>query len=173
MRNNILFLFIFFAGTSVAQQTSRAEDSTQIRNTVMSFYTWYNDNYQKLMNYQLYEGIKTNNQPPYRINWPQAEQYFQFILSTVPQLGEDYINKLRQHFINADSAFKKDVDSEIPFGFDYDWFTNSQEEPSYLLDELKKSGEWIISINGETASVSIPSSSDDPGMKKFPVYCAT
>ena len=49
-----------------------------------------------------------------------------------------------------------DVNDEIPYGFDYDWYTNSQEDPQYLLDEInKKENKWQINVNGNIATVKV------------------
>lgn len=172
MQVRFLFILLFFCITASAQQNAGKADSTEIRKTILSFYTWYSDNYQKLMGYDLYQGTKTKDQPPYKINWTQVDKYFNFIRTSVPQLGEGYITSLRRHFQQADSAFKQDTESEIPFGFDFDWFTDSQEEPSYLLSELNKAGKWNITVTGDEASVTVPSDTNDPVMQKYPVFCA-
>ena len=59
-------------------------------------------------------------------------------------------------FRQCDSAFKIDVNDEIPYGFDYDWYTNSQEDPQYLLDEMnKKKNKWEIAVNGNISTVKV------------------
>ena len=44
---------------------------------------------------------------------------------------------------------------EIPYYFDYDWYTNSQEDPQYLLDEINKSKNWVIMAKDNKATVDI------------------
>lgn len=140
-------------------------DSAQIHTTILTFYNWYTKNYQRFMNYNLYEGIRSKDNPPYRINWKEAERYFGFIRSSVPQLGEEFIKNLRILLKQSDSAFKADPESDMPYNFDYDWYTNSQEEPQVLVDELKKSKQWITTVKGMDATVDVLGFYMDSGKK--------
>jgi len=140
-----------------------AKDSAAIRNTIMEFYNWYNTNDKKLQAYNLYNGIKKKDSPPYQINWEEAEKYLTFIHTSVPQLGSAFINNQRLFFKQCDSAFKVDTEDDIPYGFDYDWFTNSQEEPQVLLDELNQSKQWLIIVKGDDAHVAVKGTYTDNG----------
>lgn len=146
-------------------KTDKAKDAAEIRNTINDFYNWYNKNYEKLQKYDLYSTIKKNDMPPYKINWDQVAKYQDFIRSSTPQLGEEFISDQYRFFKQCDSAFKVDVEDDIPYGFDYDWYTNSQEDPQYLLDEMNKSGNWMTKVNGDDAIVDIKGTYDDNGMK--------
>lgn len=131
-------------------------DSAVIHTTIMNFYNWYNSNYQKFMAFKLYNGTgKLKDNPPYRINWKEAERYFNFIRSTVPQLGEAFIKSLRTLLLQSDSAFKVDTEDDIPYNFDYDWYTNGQEEPQVLIDDLNKAKQWPTSVKGNDATVDV------------------
>lgn len=132
-----------------------AKDSAAIRAVIMDFYNWYTKEYKQLMGYNLYSGIKKQDAPPYKINWDEVKKYQQFIRSSIPQLGEEFLKNQEKMLQQADSAFKVDINDDIPYGFDYDWYTSSQEDPSYLLDGINKSGKWIIKVNGDNASVEI------------------
>lgn len=153
-------------GTDVVEQKTEdvvpnpAKDSTEIRKVITDFYNWYNINYTKFQDYHLYSGIKKKDAPPYKINWDEVEKYQDFIRSSVPQLGEEFLKNQKMMFTKSDSAFKVDVNDDIPYCFDYDWYTNSQEEPSYLLNGINKSGKWIVKIKGEEASVEIGAPND-------------
>lgn len=132
------------------------DDSAHIRTVVLDFYNWYNKNYEKFMEFRLYKGIKKNDMPPYKINWEEVKKYQDFIKSSVPNLGEEFLTDQLAFFKQCDSAFKVDVNDEIPYGFDYDWYTNSQEDPQYLLDEInKKENKWQINVNGNIAKVKV------------------
>lgn len=151
------------AGKEDQQQEVKADpakDSADIRAVITSFYNWYNTNYTKLMKYDLYSGTKKEDQPPYKINWSEVEKYQQFIKDSIPQLGAEFLVNQKHFFEQCDSAFKKDVDEELPYGFDYDWYTNSQEDPQYLLDGINKSGKWIITVKGDVATVEIGAPED-------------
>lgn len=131
-------------------------DTAEIRSVVLGFYNWYNKNYEKFQDYNLYSGLKKKDVPPYKINWEEVKKYQDFIKSSVPNLGEEFLTDQLAFFKQCDSAFKVDVNDEIPYGFDYDWYTNSQEDPQYLLDEInKKENKWQINVNGNIATVKV------------------
>jgi len=153
--------FVFFAVSSVAQ-TSKS-DSAQIRNTVMSFYNWYQQNHAKLNSFELYKGKEKNDSPPYAINWSEVNKYFAFIRSSVPWLGEEFINNQKIFFNQCDSAFKSDLEGEVPYGFDFDWYTNSQEDAGWLVDELQKATQWVTTVTGMDAHVDVLGFYNDNG----------
>ncbi|MEO5948390.1 MAG: hypothetical protein ABIP79_16350 [Chitinophagaceae bacterium] len=131
-------------------------DTAEIRSVILDFYNWYNKNYEKFQDYNLYNGLKKADAPPYKINWDEVKKYQDFIRSSVPQLGEEFLTDQMTFFKKCDSAFKIDVKDEIPYGFDYDWYTNSQEDPQYLLEEInKKENKWEISVNGNVSTVKV------------------
>ena len=49
-----------------------AKDSAEIKKVITDFYNWYNKNYTKFQEYDLYNGIKKKDMPPYKINWDQV-----------------------------------------------------------------------------------------------------
>ena len=142
-----------------------AKDSAEIRNVITGFYNWYNKNYAKFQEYHLYSGIKKKDAPPYKINWDEVEKYQDFIRSSVPQLGEEFIKNQKHFFQQCDSAFKVDGNDDIPYRFDFDWYTNSQEETQYLVDEVNKSLPWIIRMSGDYASVDVKGEYTNDGKK--------
>ena len=149
--------------TEVVQDT--AKDSAEIRTVIIDFYNWYNKNYAKLQEYHLYSGIKKKDAPPYKINWDEVAKYQDYIRTSVPQLGEEFLKNQKHFFEKCDSAFKVDVKDEIPYGFDYDWYTNSQEETQYLVDEINQSLPWVITWSGDHASVDVKTAYDNNGKK--------
>jgi hypothetical protein len=159
------------AGKDAAEQKTAeivqdpAKDSAEIRTVITDFYNWYNKNYSKLQAYKLYSGIKKKDAPPYKINWDEVEKYQQFIRDNVPQLGEEFIANQKHFFQQCDSAFKVDVEDDIPYGFDYDWYTNSQEETQYLVDEVNKSLPWNIRWSGDNAMVEVTGEYTNDGKK--------
>jgi hypothetical protein len=163
------FLVIAF---SINAQSGNATttDSVQIRNTIMNFYEWYLKNHAKLNSFELYRGFKEKDQPPYRIDWKEAERYFAFIRSSVPQLGEEYIKNQKTFFKECDSAFKKDPDGDVPYGFDYDWYTNSQEDAEGIVNAIRKS-EWGIVVNGNSANLEMFRDFDDMTRNPDPFMC--
>ena len=133
-----------------------AADSASIRKTVTDFYEWYNANYSKFFRYDLYSGLKKEDEPPYTINWEEVVKYQQFIADSVPQLGGQFLQNQKRFLQQCDSAFKVDVADDIPYGFDYDWYTNSQEGTEYLLGDLRNpKADWNIIVNGDDATVRI------------------
>lgn len=142
------------------------KDSTEIREVISSFYNWYDKNFAKFQTYDLYSGIRKKDAPPYKINWHEVKKYQQFIHDSIPQLGEEFNMNQKRFFEQCDSAFKVDVEDDIPYGFDFDWFTNSQEDTKYLLDEINKSLPWAITITGDKATVDVKGEYNNDGEKK-------
>ena len=143
--------------------------SAQVKNTVISFYKWYNQNWKKIDAFKLYKSKKGNDGPPYVIDWKAVEGYFSYLRKNVPYAGEDFIANERKHFKKAEKDFKSNPEEEIPMGFDYDRFTNSQEEPKWFVGELlKKDKHWTITMQGSaTASVSITQKTDEGSSHTF------
>jgi hypothetical protein len=149
-----------------------AKDSAAIRTVITEFYNWYNKNYTKFREYDLYNGIKKKEAQPYKINWDGVEKYQQFIRDSVPQLGEEFIAGQKHFFQQCDSAFKVDLEDDIPYGFDYDWYTNSQEDPQYLTDQINKTKPWVITLADNYATVAVKGEYDDNGKLKEETFLA-
>lgn len=153
------------SATTTNESTTLAEDSTAIRKTITDFYDWYKDNWPKFPTTGLYKGTHSSDMPPYKIDWVAVEKYHQFIKDSVPQLGNAFIEAQKKFFEQCDAEFKKDTEGEIPYGFDYDWYTNSQEEPQYLIDEMAKAHIWQTKINGNNATVAVLGWREENGQK--------
>ena len=83
---SFLFSALFMVLIATAQPVKTINnDSVQIRNSVLTFYNWYNKNYAKLQGFTLYTSVKTKEGPPYKINWKEAERYFVYLLVDVVQ----------------------------------------------------------------------------------------
>jgi hypothetical protein len=151
MRQLFLALTLFVATASMAQEKKASKtDSTAVRKTVVAFYQWYNTNWKKVDAFQLYKSKKGNDGPPYVIDWRQVEKYFTFLRTKAPMLGKAFIEYERAFFKHAEQSFKDNPEEEMPVGFDYDRFTNSQEEPSLFWKELtKKSNRWVVTIDDQ------------------------
>jgi hypothetical protein len=143
-----------------------AKDSAEIRKVITDFYNWYNKNFAKFQSYELYTSIKKKNNPPYKIDWDEVTKYQDFIRTSVPQLGEEFIKNQKHFFEQCDSAFKVDVQDELPYGFDYDWYTNGQDDPQYLVDEINKARPWPISWAGDYATVAVKGAYDNNGKQE-------
>jgi len=139
------------------------KDSADISQQVLAFYEWYNGNYKKLMEFNISKSINKKDHPPYKIDWAEVDKMHAYIRSSIPYLGEEFLKNQKLFFQQADSAFKVDLEDDVPYGFDYDWYTNSQEDPQYLLDELKKSKRWVIKVDGDNATADIKGMYNDNG----------
>src|SRR4030095_6627578 len=88
-------------------------------------------------------------------------------------LGEEFIKNKRKFLKECDSAFKVDTEDDLPYGFDYDWYTNSQEEISYTVEELKNADKWVIRVKGNTAEVEVHNDSGNGSVKTYAFMCYT
>jgi len=151
----------------VASGGSIAVDSALIRSVITSFYTWYNQYYEKLTGYRLYSSSKKKDSPPYTINWDEVKRYQLFIRDSISQLGQEFLKNQWRFFEQCDSAFKVDLEDDIPYGFDYDWYTNSQEEPQYLLDAINsRLSSWEIKLHDKDAYVTIKGFNEHAGKQE-------
>jgi hypothetical protein len=155
-----LFVISFLLAASFGQAQKAKKplpDSAQIKNTITSFYKWYNTNWQKVKAFKLYKGKTKKDAPPYEINWIEVEKYFAYLHKNVPYLSEAFFEEERKRFKRIEKDFKDNPDEEMPSGFDYDHFTNSQEEPSYFMSELlKKDNNWLITfLSGGKAHLTV------------------
>jgi hypothetical protein len=138
---------------SAQNKSAASSDSLLIKSKITNFYKWYNKNWKKIDAFRLYTGKgKEGYNPPYKINKKEVDRYFAHLRKNVLYVGETFIKNERQHFKWADSMFAKNPEDEITSGFDYDRFTQTQEEPQYFLDELlKKNNRWVVSITKNIA----------------------
>ena len=159
--------FIFTEPATSVVTEDPAKDSAVIRKLITDFYNWYNKNYSTFQAYNLYSSIKKKDLPPYKINWDQVAKYQDYIRTSVPQLGQEFISNQKRFFQQCDSAFKANVEDDMPYGFDYDWYTNSQEDPKYLVDEINKPTTWLITRSGDYATVEVKGEFDNNGKKEL------
>ncbi len=156
-RMKVLFLLCCLLATNFcqAQKVKKAPpDYAQIKNTINAFYKWYNTNWKKTNSFKIYKSKQGTEGPPYVIDWKEAERYFNHLRKNVSYLSEAFIQNEKQGFKNSEEDFKKYPEDELPSGFDYDHFTNTQEEPAYFLQELmKKDNQW--KFNAGTAGTII------------------
>lgn len=154
----LICIIVFSIGTNA--QPIKSADSAQIRTTINSFYNWYSKNSPKIDAFKLYTTSKKD--PPYKINWKEVDRYLAWLGKAAPQLGQEFARNERQFFKECDSAFLTQVQDEVPYGFDSDRFTNSQE-PEYTVEEMQKSKQWAIRVNGNEATVDVLGSYSDKG----------
>lgn len=143
------------ATAPVATTPEPGKDSADIRAVIIDFYTWYASNYKKLMSFDLYRSLKKNNAAPYELNQSEVKKYRDFVRDSITQLGAEFDKNLAIIFAKADSAFKANKKDDVPAYFDYDWYTNGQENASWFLNGLKTSSKWIINVKGDEASVEV------------------
>jgi len=81
------------------------------------------------------------------IDWKEADKYFNFMRKNA-SVGEAFVENEKAFLQRVEKNFKEDPEEEMPVGFDYDRFTNSQEEPKWFWDELiKKTNVWTIIVD--------------------------
>jgi hypothetical protein len=149
MKNFLIGLFLLISMNALAQHKDASDaDSIKIRQTVTSFYKWYNATWRKVDAFRICKGKNGKPGPPYMIDWKQAEKYFSYLRKNVPTIGETFIENERMFFMTAEEGFNQNPDEEMPIGFDGDRFTNTQEEPKFFWNILiKKDNAWAITID--------------------------
>lgn len=141
----LLLLCFLLTVNFIAAQKKIPSDSAQARTTVTNFYKWYNTNWKKLSAFRLYKGKTKKDSPPYVIDWEEAGRYFSYLRKNVPYFAEGFITTEKKRLTKAEIYFQKAPEDDIPAGFDYDSFTNSQESPGVFLKELLNgSNRWKI-----------------------------
>ncbi|MBC7874940.1 MAG: hypothetical protein H7Y01_13140 [Ferruginibacter sp.] len=148
-----------------------SKDTAAIRLVVADFYNWYNKSSEEVQRYHLYSSINKKESPHYKINWEEVEKYQAYIRKSVPWLGDEFLKNQKLFLQQCDSAFRVDVEDDIPYGFDYDWYTNSQEGPEYLLDAMYRGlSSWDIMVNGDAATVKLTGFNDHRGKQERITY---
>lgn len=133
-------------------------EQTAIRKVFFDFLGFYKKNETKFNSFKLYKGTGEENNPPYKIQWKEVEKYFAYLRSTVPYVGEAYINAERLHFKRSDSSFKQYPEEELPAGFDYDRWAGGQESIEYTYKWYTSSkNKYRVMITGNTAVLKIGS----------------
>lgn len=144
----LLFTFPAFAQLNAEQAV--------IKKVFFDFLGFYKKNEAKFNSFKLYKGKGKNNNPPYRIQWTEAEKYFTYLRNSVPYVGEAYINAERTHFKFSDSCFKADPEDELPAGFDFDRWAGGQESIEYTYKWYTSAkNKYRVMINGNKAVLKI------------------
>jgi hypothetical protein len=150
MRSLFTVLIAVMVCSTINAQQGKPTDSTQIRTTITNFYKWYQKNTTRISGFRLYS--ETGKTPPFKINWKEVDRYLGWLKINAPQLGGEFAHNERLFFKECEKEFATQEKDDVPFGFDGDRFTNSQE-PEYTLEEMKKARQWTVKINDATASV--------------------
>lgn len=154
MKKSIIwFLFLLFSVSGKAQLGS---EQLKIKKTFFDFLEFYKKNEATFNSFQLYKGTGKENNPPYTLQWKEAEKYFVYLRKHVPFVGEAYIKAERVHFKFADSCFKDDPKEELPAGFDYDRWAGGQESIQYTYKwYTSPKNKYIVTITDHTAVLKI------------------
>ena len=133
-------------------------EQASIRKVFFDFLAFYKKNEKKFNSFKLYKGKSKDNNPPYHIQWKEAEKYFTYLRGSVPYVGEAYINTEKEHFKFADSCFKADPQDEIAAGFDFDRWAGGQESIEYTyIWYTSAKNKYKVTITGNTAVLKIGS----------------
>ena len=147
------FILLLFTLPVFAQLNA---EQAAIKKIFFDFLGFYKKNEVKFNSFKLYKGTGKESNPPYHIQWKEAEKYFAWLRKEVPYVGEAYINAEREHFKYADSAFKEFPQEEIPIGFDYDRWAGGQESIEYTYTWYTSAkNKFIVIITGNTAILKI------------------
>src|SRR5215510_989478 len=115
-----IFILLLIALSSAISNAQLNKEQQSIKRIFFDFLKFYQKNEKKFNSFKLYKGVGKENNPPYKIQWKEVDRYFAWLRTTVPYVGEAYINSERNDFKYSDSCFKVYPDEEIPMGFDYD-----------------------------------------------------
>ncbi len=147
------FIALLFALPVFAQLNA---EQTAIRKVFFDFLGFYKKNEAKFNSFKLYKGTGKENNPPYKVQWKEAEKYFTYLRSSVPYVGEAYIKAEKEHFKYADSCFKADPQDEIAAGFDFDRWAGGQESIEYTYKWYTSSkNKYRVTVTGNTAVLKI------------------
>ena len=150
----VLSLFLLVISHTLFAQLNPEQES--IRQTFFSFLKFYEQNQRTFNGFRVYKGKGQYGEPPYRIQWQEAERYFAWLRKQVPYVGEAYITAERRHFQVSDSLFRAYPDEEIPMGFDYDRWAGGQEDIKYTRPYYTSpKNKYRVIINGDKAELRI------------------
>ena len=157
MKNIFLIICVVLSTESHAQPNylMRAKE-TIIKNSYFNFLTNYLKNEKKLESFKILKYTGSEFEPPYRIDFTEAEKYFIALRKLVPDVGESYIEKEKADYKRCDSIFKIDTTSDSPEGFDYVRWTGSQENSIDMVKMFtSKKNKYLVVINKEKALLEI------------------
>lgn len=155
-------ILLFLTLPALAQLNA---EQTTIRKVFFGFLAFYKKNEAKFNSFKLYKATGKDDEPPYKLQWKEAEKYFAYLRSSVPYVGEAYINAERSHFKEAEKNFKKYPDDEIPAGFDFDRWAGGQESIEYTYKwYTSPKNKYKVIITGNTAKLKIGSGADPKNM---------
>jgi hypothetical protein len=150
-----IFCLSVFSFAAHAQLSAEQE---LIKQTFFSFLKFYQKNEKTFNSFVLYKGKGKDNNPPYKLQWNEAEKYFNYLRKNVPYVGEAYINAERNHFKKSESYFKEDPTEEMPVGFDYDRWAGGQEHIDYTIKWYTSAkNKYKVIINDNKAELRIGS----------------
>ncbi len=162
-----IFFLLLLAMGSLPGFSQLDKEQEAIKKIFFDFLNFYQKNEQKFQSFNLYKGTGEEGGPPYHIQWKEVENYCSWLRKNVPYAGEAYIKNERKDFKYYDSMFRVEPDEEIPFGFDFDRWSGSQEDIKYMIDlYTSPKNKYIVIINGNKAILRIggelPEGADEP-----------
>ena len=152
----ISLLLVLLSACFISNAQPLTAEQQTIRKVFFDFLKFYKKNEAKFNSFRLYKGQGKENNPPFTLQWKEAERYFAWLRASVPYVGEAYIKAERERFRFSDSCFKADPEDELPAGFDYDRWAGGQESIEYTLPRYTSSkNKYQVTINGNTALLRI------------------
>lgn len=147
------FIFSLFAIPAFSQLNA---EQIAVRKVFFDFLGFYKMHETKFNSFRLYKGTGKENGPPFKVQWKEAEKYFTYLRSSVPYVGQAYIEAEREHFKYADSCFKANPEDEIAAGFDFGRWAGGQESIKYTYKWYTSSkNKFRVTITGNTAVLKI------------------
>lgn len=148
------FLLLCLLSTApVAAQrmvSEKTSDERQIRQVIQTFYVWYERHQQTVRAFAELK-VRPDVKAATGVNWSEVARLHAYLHQSAPGLADAYFENDREFLREKDSLFRANPDEEM--GFDYDRYTQSQNDPAYLFRQLAVRNRWDITISGDTAYV--------------------
>ncbi|MEQ1625541.1 MAG: hypothetical protein ABL870_12655, partial [Sediminibacterium sp.] len=91
-------LLSFFLMLLIVGNAQLNPEQQSIKKVFFDFLHFYQKNEKQFDAFKLYKGTGKDNEPPYHIQWKEAERYASFLRKNVPYVGEAYIASEKNDF---------------------------------------------------------------------------
>lgn len=125
--------------------------------TVQAFLKWYNNNQDKLYQFQSIKGgVFSENQEAdnYYVDFGEVDKEIKFLFDS-QLFTQNFLDQYRQNYVQGEEHFKQVQQNDgPPFGFDYDYFFMTQDDYTSDLKNISKIKFNSVSKNDSTNYIS-------------------